>query len=150
MFMITAKISKKKIITGLLLIIAIPFLIILFSKTNPSNITAEINGETKELRRSFLLSMGWQTDGEYEEISTITVPQNFDKIYTQYNEIQKEQGFDLSRYKGLDAHCYSYRIFNYKDEPEGIYATVIVHEGKIIGGDIHQDKQDGFMHGFEQ
>jgi len=148
MFMITAKISKKKILAGILLIIAIPFLIILFGITNPSLKTAETSGETKELRRSFLLSNGWQTDSEYEEISVITVPQEFDKIYTQYNEIHKEQGFDLSKYKGLEAHCYSYRILNYKDEPDGIYATVIVHGGKIIGGDIHCDKQDGFMHGF--
>ena len=43
----------------------------------------------------FLSQFGWQTDGKPEEVGTVTVPEEFDKIYAAYNELQKEQGLNL-------------------------------------------------------
>lgn len=50
-------------------------------------------------RRSFLAQFGWETaEGVIAECE-VTIPSDFDKVFAAYNEIQKEQGFDLSKYK---------------------------------------------------
>ncbi|MCC8016625.1 MAG: DUF4830 domain-containing protein, partial [Clostridiales bacterium] len=43
--------------------------------------------------------MGWEFKTDYTEKS-ITIPQEFNDAYNDYNEIQKNQGFDLEKYKG--------------------------------------------------
>ena len=106
--------------------------------------------KTEEDRVNFLAQFGWQVKGEALERADITIPKEFDKIFTGYNEIQKRQGLDLSKYKGKTVSRYTYEISNYEGESEKVYANVIVYRNRVIGGDICSANVNGFIHGFEK
>lgn len=72
-------------------------------------------------------------------------------MYNSYNQIQKNQGFDLTDYKGQKATLYTYTVTNYKGKGDYIVADMLVCEGKLIGGDIcNPSAKDGFLVGFEE
>lgn len=79
-----------------------------------------------------VVDMGY-TDAEHEpcEIEYITIPEEFGKVYTRYNEMLKKEGYDLSQYKGERCIRYTYLI-----QSANARANILVHNGKIIGGDI--------------
>ena len=43
---------------------------------------------------------------------------------------------------------YVYEILNYPDAASPVYASILVYEGHIIGGDITNTAPDGKIHGF--
>jgi hypothetical protein len=71
-------------------------------------------------------------------------------VFTGYNEIQKRQGLDLSKYKKKNVMRYTYEVKNYKDYDGTVYANIIVYRNKVIGGDICSADVTGFIHGFEK
>lgn len=99
---------------------------------------------------SFLTQFGWQVGAQPQETVEVTIPSEFDKIFTAYNEIQKRQGLNLSPYKRKTVKRYTYVIENYPDYEGKVYANVLVYRGKVIGGDICSADVDGFIHGFEK
>lgn len=90
----------------------------------------------------FLSDLGY----EYNEIFTkraFTVPNEFDMVYNNYNEMQKEAGYNLSPYRGKSCTMFTYELLNH---PFGkANANIIVYRGEIIGGDISSVSLDGFM-----
>ena len=74
-------------------------------------------------------------------------PEHFDDVYEGYNELQKEQGFDLSGHRGRKAELYTYEIYNYPDHPDCMQLTLIGEDGVLIGGDVCCTELDGFMQG---
>lgn len=105
-------------------------------------------GETEEQRVNFLASFGYQVDPEAIDCRTVTIPKEFNDIYSKYNDMQKAQGFDLRPFKGKECTQYIYLINNYPDTDREIHATLLVRDGVIIGGDVCCAEADGFMHGF--
>lgn len=103
-----------------------------------------------EDRAKFLSQFGWQVNPTPVESVEIVIPENFDKIFTGYNEIQKRQGLDLSKYKKKQVTRYTYEITNYGGADGKVYANVLVYRNKVIGGDICSARPDGFIHGFEK
>ena len=101
-------------------------------------------------RARFLSQFGWQIVATPIESVEITIPDQFDKIFTGYNEIQKRQGLDLSKYKRKKVMRYTYEITNYEGEEGKVYANILVYKNKVIGGDICSARVDGFIHGFEK
>ena len=99
---------------------------------------------------SFLAQFGWQVDAEPEECVEVTLPETFDKIFAAYNQIQKQQGLDLSGYKRKTVKRYTYTVENYPDYEGKVYANVLVYRGKVIGGDLCSADVEGFIHGFEK
>ena len=104
--------------------------------------------KTNDDRVGFLAQFGWQVKPEPVESAEITIPSSFDKIFVGYNEIQKKQGLDLSKYKNKEAMRYTYEVTNYPDYDGTVYATVIVYRNKVIGGDVCSADVKGFIHGF--
>lgn len=98
--------------------------------------------------RKFLAQYGWEVENDAIEECEITIPSEFDKVMTQYNEIQKQQGLDLSKYKKKTATRYTYIITNYPDYSGTVYANVITYRGKVVGGDICTADAKGFLHTF--
>lgn len=97
---------------------------------------------TKPDVAAFLSSLGYEFSENYTE-KTFTIPFSFDMVYNNYNEIQKEAGFDLLPYRGKECIMYTYEIYNH---PFGkANANVIIYEDEIIGGDISSVNLDGFM-----
>lgn len=144
----TAKLTKQRI-AAIALIIAIPLLFMASVTAVKSNAVTYSDGSTKDLRKQFLSSFGWKGDFENETSKTTTIPSEFNDVYTSYNEIQKICGYDLEQYKGKSVTLYSIPITNY-DSNDDVFASILVYENKIIGGDIHSTALDGFMHSFNK
>lgn len=98
-------------------------------------------------RIAFLGGFGWQVDEEPSEILEIVIPDQFDSVYEQYNQLQKKQGYDLTRWRGKTARRYTYRILNYPNAQDEVFANLILCDGQVIGGDVSSVALNGFMHG---
>ena len=79
----------------------------------------------------------------------MVIPSEFDRVFTSYNEIQKQQGLDLSKYRRKNATRYTMEITNYGEYNGKVYANIIVYKNKVIAGDICSADMTGFMHGFD-
>ena len=106
--------------------------------------------KTAEDRISFLAQFGWAVNGTPVEEAEVQIPAEFDKVFAGYNEIQKAQGLDLSRYKNKKVMRYTYEVTNYPDYKGKVLANVLVYRNKVIGGDICTADVHGFIHGFEK
>ena len=107
-----------------------------------------IEAGTEEQRRSFVSQFGWEIDSEPVEVREVVIPSQFSEVYESYNQIQLEQGFDLSNYKGERAKRWTYRVTNYPGTTDVVYINILVQNGKVIGGDVCSTALNGFMHGF--
>ncbi|MGN0661451.1 MAG: DUF4830 domain-containing protein [Oscillospiraceae bacterium] len=109
-------------------------------------------GSTNEQRIEFLKSFGWEVSSEAMEIETVIIPAEFSDVYENYNEIQKQQGYDLSDYKSKEVKRYTYEVKNYPLSDSSLSGTIranlLVYNGVIIGGDVCSVSLGGFMHGF--
>lgn len=94
----------------------------------------------------FLASYGWETESTPIESVEISIPDEFDDVYNNYNILQKEAGLDLEKYKGCKAVRYTFIILNYPEIKENVHGNVIMVEGKPVAGDISTVALDGFMH----
>ncbi|MBE6550601.1 MAG: DUF4830 domain-containing protein [Ruminococcaceae bacterium] len=97
-------------------------------------------------RISFLQSYGWNVEEEAFEVAQVVIPNEFDSVYSRYNELQKGEGLDLSKYKGKTVKRYTYIVKNY-DYNGTVYANILVYKDKVIGGDICSADSNGFIHG---
>ncbi len=106
--------------------------------------------KTNEDRINFLAQFGWQVDPEAVESVEVTIPEEFDKIFTAYNELQKRQGLDLSKFKKKNVQRYTYKITNYDGYDGTVYANILVYRNKVIAGDVCSADTKGFMHGLQR
>ncbi|WP_312640568.1 DUF4830 domain-containing protein [Hydrogenoanaerobacterium sp.] len=104
--------------------------------------------KTEKDRHTFISQFGWQVEEEAEEIAEIVIPEKFDEVYDQYNNLQKKQNFNLEKHKGERCKRYTYKITNYPDYPDNARINILVLQGKVIGGDVCSTELNGFMHGF--
>lgn len=103
--------------------------------------------KTGDDRIAFLSQFGWQVKPDPIATVEVRVPEEFDKVMSAYNEIQKGQGLDLSKYKGKNVTRYTYEITNYDGFGGVVYANIIVYRNKVIAGDVCSADVSGFMHG---
>ena len=99
---------------------------------------------------AFLSQFGWKVTETPVETKTVTIPSEFDKVFAAYNEMQKEQGLNLSKYKNKEVTRYTFAVTNYPDYQGTVYANVLVYRNRVIGGDICSADVSGFVHGFEK
>lgn len=162
MFIYTAKLSKKNLILGSILLgVVLIGIILLWPKPSAYGVLSEQmlesemvaitigNIKTNEDRIIFLSEHGLNSSDNEIECKTVQIPSEFDESYLKYNEIQLQQGFDLSKFKGKSVQMYTYEIFDYNDTQEQVFANILIYNDKIIGGDISSASLDGFMFGFE-
>lgn len=102
--------------------------------------------ETTEERTAYLASLGWEVDDASETGRDVVLPEELDGVLLQYNELQKQQGFDLEPWLGRECKSWSYTITNYPSGEQGVIAQIFVCGGEVIAGDIHSAKLGGFMH----
>lgn len=94
----------------------------------------------------FLEQYGWSVSEQIVEECEVTIPKEFDKVMTQYNEIQKQQGLDLGKYTRKSAKRYTYKITNYPNYEGTVYANIITYKNRVIAGDICTADAKGFIH----
>lgn len=91
---------------------------------------------------------GWKTDGILIDSAIYKLPNPLSKVYEEYNNIQLQSGFDISRYCDKTITRYTYRILNHKNSNDGIvYCNILVYNDKMIAADIMTTAIGGFMHG---
>ena len=99
--------------------------------------------------RDFLLQFGLSTDKDAVEVTEVKIPSQFDGVLCDYNEIQKRQGLDLSKYKGKSVTRYTLEVTNHENYKGTVYANVITYKNKVIGGDVCSADINGFITTFE-
>ncbi len=152
MFVITTKVSKTKIAAAAALVIAALVLIgvLAAAGTGLKEDEDTRNGEPNEARVAFLTKCGWQVNAEPVQTQTVKIPTEDSEIFSRYNALQKSQGFDLTALAGQQATRYVYEVLNYPGSDSPVYATVFVHRGKIVGGDVTDTAPEGKMQGLRK
>ncbi len=101
--------------------------------------TGDLKLTDNEQRLEFLEAMGWKALEEPTGIEEIIIPQEFDPLYLQYNQLQQQQGFDLEKIKGKRVKRYRYSITNFA-EGKPATASLLILSGRLVGGDITPDE----------
>ncbi len=150
MFIITAKLDRRKVIGGaLVLLVLIAAAVLLLRGGGGNEAAAKLSAvvKTNEQRVNYLRALGWEVSEEPLEEQAITIPRDFSRVYSDYNDIQLSQGFDLKRYAGLDATRYTYEVKNHPDTRDRVVADIIVYRGEVIAADVQSLALGGFMEG---
>ena len=149
MFIKTIKVKKPTfaVIGAVLAALALLAVIIVTVVRISSPAVYEMKSEAQ--RQAFLKEMGWEVSDEYDECKAVTIPKEFNEVYEKYNKLQKQQGFDLSRYRGKVCRKYVYALPGYPVRVEDARITLLIYKDRVIGGDISSPSADGFMHGFD-
>ena len=86
-------------------------------------------------RISYLNLCGLDVKDEVQK--DIKIPCEFGQVYGRYNEIQKQQGFDLTDYRGKAVKLFRYTADDFT-------AELIVDEDELIAGGVFD--RDGNMY----
>lgn len=144
----------KALALGMFVVFTVISLMVLSreSKMTSNDGSLNLKASTHEDRMSFVSQFGWEVEEEPIEIKEIIIPTEFDDTYNAYNQIKKEQSFDLLEYAGERAKRWTYIVKNYEgyENKESIHINILVHDGIVIGGDVCSVELDGFMHGFSK
>lgn len=147
MFVYTLKFDKKKFLFILIMIALVIFgIILLLGIGGGKSHTQKPEGRagTESKREEYLCSLGWQIETPAMSVERVMIPKSFSDVFIRYNELQKSQGFDLSKYAGKEVELYTYKVTNHESR-DTVLAELYVYKGKIIGGDVHSSALDGFM-----
>ena len=154
MFVLSMKLKKKRVFSFLTITVLLLVLVgstVAYAKGRKEDAgkalkTADVSNNEKRL--AFIKSLGWDVDKEPIEISEVIIPPVFDETYESYNNLQKRDGYDLTRLMGKRVKRYSYDIKNYPGGQKRVRINLLVYDGKLVGGDVSSQEQGGFMHGF--
>ena len=105
--------------------------------------------KSEKARVAYLADCGWKVESPAMKTETVLIPSSFSPVFEEYNALQKQQGFDLSRYAGKEVTLYTYRVIDSK-LGDNVFAMLYVSDGTVIGGDVHSAALDGFMCGIRQ
>ena len=145
MFVMTAKLNKKKLAAIFLaVVLAIVAIVVLLNVIGGSS-AGKIRGVDDAA--AYLESLGWQVLPEPLEVQEIVIPRDFSGVYEGYIALQQKQGFKLEEYGGMNATRYTFRVLNYPSGEESIVADIIVYGSEVIAGDVQSTAVDGFMEG---
>jgi hypothetical protein len=150
----TAKVDKKKIalvVAGIVVLIV--GLVLLFGgKDNTptaATATTAVSVVGNDDRVHFLNGFGWDVTTSPTESSQVRIPEKASDVFDRYNDLQKSQGFDLSRYAGQTVMRYVYKVNNYPGATEPVYATLLISKNQVIGGDVTNTAAKGVIQGFK-
>lgn len=147
MFMLTFKFNRKTAVFIIIMIaLVLVGIILLASAHHAASAGAEpvYTVRNEKSRVAYLRQYGWEVASPAVSESEVLIPRSFSDVFESYNELQKQQGFDLSDYCGLEVELYTYQVLNYG---ENVVAQLYVLSGSVIGADVHSTQLDGFMTG---
>ena len=100
---------------------------------------------TETDRREFLSALGYRATGDAKSTVEYTLPATLDAVLLGYNEIQKEQGFDLAKYTGKKLTRYTYELENYEGYEGKVYANLITYRDRVVAADLTGSGEKGFV-----
>ena len=149
MMIMTAKVNLKKIALFLGAVAAIIAALILFFSGNDTQATSAVITDN-DSRVQFLEKFGWDVTPSPKESSQVRIPEKTTEVFDRYNQLQKSQGYDLTKLAGKNAMRYVYKVSNYPGATDPVYATVLVHKNQIIGGDVTNTAAKGCIQGLQK
>lgn len=154
MFMLTLKFNRKTAVFIVIMVSLVLIGIILLAGAHNAAVKNRTDSpvtavKNEESRCRYLEQYGWKVKSPALSCENVVIPRSFSDVFNAYNELQKQQGFDLSEYCGLEAELYTYGVTNYENE-ENVVAQLYIRNGCVIGGDVHSTELDGFMVGIKQ
>ena len=149
MFVMTTKVSKKKLAVILGAVAAfIAVLVLLLSGRQSVSTGADLSISSNDDRVRFLASFGWEVVTSPAETSQVRIPAETNEVFDRYNALQKAMGYDLVPYAGKTVMRYVYTVKNYPGATEPVYATILIANNQVIGGDITDTAATGKIQGF--
>ena len=149
MFVMTTKVSKKKLAVILGAVAAfIAVLVLLLSGRQSVSTGADLRISSNDDRVRFLASFGWEVVTSPAETSQVRIPAETNEVFDRYNALQKAMGYDLVPYAGKTVMRYVYTVKNYPGATEPVYATILIANNQVIGGDITDTAATGKIQGF--
>lgn len=148
MMVMTAKVNIRKLIIGLIAAVAVILALIFMLGDKASSPTAAQSVSANDTRVEFLQELGWQVTTSPVESGQVRIPQDPSAVFDRYNDLQKSQGYDLSPYAGKQVMRYVYQVNNYPGATDPVYATLLVYQNKVIGGDVTDTSATGVIRSF--
>ena len=151
MMVMTAKVNMKKVALILGIAVAVIIgLILVFGGNGQAETTAATPITNNEQRVKFLENFGWDVASSPAESGQVRIPEQMSEVFDRYNNLQKQQGYDLNTYAGKNVMRYVYKVENFPDATDPVYATVLVYKNQVIGGDITNTAAGGTVQGFKK
>ena len=146
MMFLTAKVDPKKIAI-ILGAVAVLILAVILLFGGGSTETAAPDLSSNSARVEYLKGLGWAVNAAAVESGQVRIPTEMTEVYERYNDLQKAQGFDLSRFAGKTVMRYVYKVTNYPNATEPVYATLLIYKNQVIGGDVTDSAPNGAIRG---
>ena len=145
----TFKLTKKMLAAIILAVAAVIALLIILIPSGKDVDAWGVRGMSgRDDLVKYISSLGYEVDDNVWESRDVIIPSSFDDTYTKYNDLQKECGFDLSKYKGKTATLHTFGIKNYRGD--GVLCDLLVYKKAVIGGAVYTADVNGFMHGLKK
>ena len=150
MFICSVRASTIKFFGVIALTLAVLFSVLAFGEQ--STVYASAGGveidyggmKTNEDRVKFIEGFGLKVKEEPTTEESFAMPENFDRVINGYNEIQKMQGLDLSKYKKKRVTHYSYEVENYNHDGK-VTVNLLVYKNRVIACDLSSLEENGFV-----
>ena len=150
MFIYSIRASTLRFFACIFVCLAV--LVLLLTLGNAETVYASAGGreinyggmKTNEDRVAFIESSGIKVKPEAVREETFTMPDDFDRVILGYNQLQKAQGLDLTKYERKRVTHYAYEVTNY-DSESTVFVNLLVYRGRIIAADISSVGDGGFV-----
>lgn len=151
MVVMTAKVNKKRILLVLgALITLIVLLCMITGGKEDSAQTEPVSLRTNDARVQYLEDCGWDVVVSPVKTQQVLIPTDSSEVFGRYNALQISQGFDLTKYAGKTVMQYVYEIENYPNASDPVYATLLLYDNRVIGGDVTDTSAGGVVQGLQQ
>lgn len=152
MFIITAKLPRRRVVTGVTTLAlccccAVGLLLQPRAVQVAASTTPDPNGvNTAEERIDYLSDWGWTVEETPISIEELLIPETLDDSYTDYIALQSELGFDLEALTGKRVKRYSYTVTNHPSDEENVQVNLLIYRNDVVGGEVLSPTVDGFLH----
>ena len=149
LFIMTTKLTKTKAVAGVLaggvLLCAVIFTAGHTFEENAGGPPSPASVSDNAQRVAYLAGWGWEVEPSAVETLDLTFPETLDEAYLSYNELQMENGMDLTPYCGQQAKRYTYRVSNYPDYEGTVLANLYLCGDTVVAGDLTASGENGFI-----
>ena len=146
MMIVPAKLSKKRLLLWALPpLLALAAWAVFHSPQHTDQTAARLHDN--ESRVAYLRAYGWDIDPEPVETLQLQLPDPLPASYQTYNDLQTQQGLDLSAACGKTVTRYTYTVTNYPGHAEGVQVNLYLCEELPVAGDVLCSGENGFQTG---
>ena len=151
MFVCSVRASTLRFVLILVLSIALLAGVLIVGSTRSATYSASSGSinfsgiKTNEERLEFISKFIPEISGDPKESVSFSVPESFDRIMLSYNEIQKQQGLDISKYKNKKVTRYTYELEKYENYDGPVFVNLVIYRGTVIACDVSSQDPNGFI-----